>query len=510
LENIEAEDKDWHPGSNKQVLNLIHPSLYCYVKGVSKIVDTNTAKKFSWKELMGCGSIEFNGDLNELDDEKEPKSKPKTEKNQTNQNFSKMRLRDLTHESDSENSKNEEEEEEEEDSENFYHNDGEGVADFEKEDILKKFTSKHFQWLPAEFHVDAKGKVQIKSYINNLHPVYHDKTYHAIAGIFEKFVPLFEHTLGFTPWKRNVKYNIKFYGEDDEDSEERKSDDDNYNNYLHGNWATYKVKSKVGKIKPYGIKDKKISLSNCNLQVIVKIGSTLLTPEDPNYQGGSWHVEGMINENIVATGIYYYDIDNITESRLNFRASLEGGQTMNQNLRGAAEQMLQYGMKKEQAMIKDLGFTTAEEGRCIVFPNIFQHQVQKFRLANSSKPGHRKILVFFLVDPTTHILSTERVPPQQPEWFEKEIFDRLLTNNKSKENKKTIKTQKTQKTQQTKPFFSKIPSFLIEHIKSYFGIPAMSREQAQKYRLKLMDERKYVTDKQNKHVMERIFSFCEH
>ena len=35
LENIPEEKKDWHPGSNHQVLDLIHPSMYCFVDKLS-------------------------------------------------------------------------------------------------------------------------------------------------------------------------------------------------------------------------------------------------------------------------------------------------------------------------------------------------------------------------------------------------------------------------------------------------------------------------------------------
>lgn len=31
LENVEDAKKDWHPGSNHQVLDLVHPSLYCFI-----------------------------------------------------------------------------------------------------------------------------------------------------------------------------------------------------------------------------------------------------------------------------------------------------------------------------------------------------------------------------------------------------------------------------------------------------------------------------------------------
>lgn len=35
-----------------------------------------------------------------------------------------------------------------------------------------------------------------------------------------------------------------------------------------------------------------------NLQIIVKLANIHLTPEKPEYQGGSWHLEGQLNENM--------------------------------------------------------------------------------------------------------------------------------------------------------------------------------------------------------------------
>ena len=34
------------------------------------------------------------------------------------------------------------------------------------------------------------------------------------------------------------------------------------------------------------------------LHIIVKLASIHLTPEKPEYEGGSWHVEGQLNENM--------------------------------------------------------------------------------------------------------------------------------------------------------------------------------------------------------------------
>jgi hypothetical protein len=59
------------------------------------------------------------------------------------------------------------------------------------------------------------------------------------------------------------------------------------------------------------------------VQVIVKYASIVLTPQQPRYAGGSWHVEGMINEGIVASAICYLHNDNITESRLAFRSMVD-------------------------------------------------------------------------------------------------------------------------------------------------------------------------------------------
>lgn len=89
----------------------------------------------------------------------------------------------------------------------------------------------------------------------------------------------------------------------------------------------------IGNITPFvpppqsaaSMAPKKVSLAGRRLRVITKASSIKLTPEKPNYPGGSWHVEGEPQECIVATGVYYVDCDNITESSLRFRVALEEG-----------------------------------------------------------------------------------------------------------------------------------------------------------------------------------------
>ena len=67
--------------------------------------------------------------------------------------------------------------------------------------------------------------------------------------------------------------------------------------------------------------------------------------------------------------------------------------------------------------MQDIGDVITKTHRCVAFPNLYQHQVQPFKLEDPTKPGHRKILVFFLVDPTQKVLSATDVVPQQREWL---------------------------------------------------------------------------------------------
>jgi hypothetical protein len=69
----------------------------------------------------------------------------------------------------------------------------------------------------------------------------------------------------------------------------------------------------------------------------------------------------------------------------------------------------------EDRCLQELGSVETIQGRCVAFPNVYQHQVQPFRLEDPTKPGVRKIFVAFLVDPTHTIPSATTVAPQQRE-----------------------------------------------------------------------------------------------
>jgi Protein of unknown function (DUF4246) len=71
--------------------------------------------------------------------------------------------------------------------------------------------------------------------------------------------------------------------------------------------------------------------------------------------------------------------------------------------------------------VQYVGSIDTREGRLLTFPNILQHQVQPFALADRTRPGHRKIVALFLVDPGIRIVSTANVPCQQREWWAEKV-----------------------------------------------------------------------------------------
>lgn len=118
-----------------------------------------------------------------------------------------------------------------------------------------------------------------------------------------------------------------------------------------------------------------------------------------------------------ATALYYYSNHNISDSSLSFRVRTDSGIDLpyEQNDFRALETIC--GFQNEGPCVQDLGSVLAPENRLLTFPNTMQHRVGRFSLADPTKPGHRKILALFLVDPHIPIIGTKNVPCQQQSWW---------------------------------------------------------------------------------------------
>jgi len=156
------------------------------------------------------------------------------------------------------------------------------------------------------------------------------------------------------------------------------------------------------------------------LQVTAKLANIHLTPEKPKYEGGTLHVEGQLNGHICASVIYYYDNENIITSRLAFCQQSD----TELDYFDISEEEPGYGFwlesvfvcERYQSGVQYIGAVDTPEGR-LTWPNILQHQVKPFELADSTHTGHRKILALFLVDPNIRIISTANVPCQRRDWW---------------------------------------------------------------------------------------------
>jgi hypothetical protein len=176
------------------------------------------------------------------------------------------------------------------------------------------------------------------------------------------------------------------------------------------------------------------------LQVVIKIGSIELTPDQPSYAGGDWNLEGQRNEHIVATAMLYFNVENVTDMRLSFRQGTfmdleeswgshygESGDFAPRNIDPAEALGGVFGFEKVDesenihAIIcpgtQEVGSVSTPQGRLLAWPNTLQHRAGPFTLADQSRPGHRRFVVLYLVDPHYRVCSTANVPPQQHDWW---------------------------------------------------------------------------------------------
>ncbi|RGP77846.1 hypothetical protein FLONG3_4022 [Fusarium longipes] len=388
MENVPENQKDWHPGSDGKVLDIVHPSLWPLYYGHSRILPDKYINIENALAHCGTGVVV----------PENPRSSAKS------------------------------------------------LYNFMPEEPF----SKRFQWLPCD--IDLTGDhPRIVSYINNAHPVKHAALYPVIEKFIEKSLPAWDviyrwHTEFWI--QRIVTSNVKFQcrvpeicgirsrscepsGRQldcpaDRRSEEHNKRDQEWFDKTHPKGRPEpRDQDQLIKIKADDVKTSGWFNNASRLQVIVKLANIHLTPEKPNYDGDSWHIEGHLNEHICATALYYYDCDNVTESRLDFRTCANEEEMAwelmhERDDRDGIEDV--FAIKYSGDTRQDIGSVVTKQDRTLFFPNVYQHHVSPFELVDKSRPGHCKILTLFLVDPLIPIISTSNVPPQQRHWFEESLL----------------------------------------------------------------------------------------
>ncbi|KAG6831733.1 hypothetical protein H0H87_004002 [Tephrocybe sp. NHM501043] len=474
LESVPASEKDWHPGSDCTVLDLVHPSLFPLIYGRSRILPTSKLGRHDCIERSGEGEI---------------------------------------------------------------------VA---SPDHVFESWSPHFQWLPCDVDISGgKGNVRIASYINNLHPEGKQDLYSILENIIDLTIPLWNMSLtaALNIQKENylVPYrytflpsasclripciNMRPIHRTPQPAWSFSNDGDEYDELLRkwkdeGNQIIISPEPEsflppgidrslrhrliinefltdhhLGSIAPSEpVSPESVDLwkdyASSGLQIIVKLANIQLSPEKPKYQGGSWHVEGKLNERICATAIYYYDSENVTASSLALRQQVETdgheiGRTISYEQFDYDWITAIFGCKQNGPGVQNIGTVNTPEGRLLAWPNILQHRVQPFQLVDPTKPGHRKILALFLVDPHIRVISTANVPCQQKEWWIGAIRSRPSR-------------------------LSGLPVEVQNIIFNFVEDNRLSMDEAKAVRDKLIEERKEFVAKQSQECEDLVFSLCEH
>ncbi|UNI18003.1 hypothetical protein JDV02_004304 [Purpureocillium takamizusanense] len=479
LEDVPDDKKDWHPGTDGKVLDLVHPSLWPLVYGRTRVLPDSRVPLSDCLAYSGLGDV--------------------------------IPPPDSLHA-------------------------GRITSHWGSRDEAVTAYSTRFQWLPCDVSLDAQGNATIDSYINNLHPVEHASLYPVIQRFVQASLPAWD--LLYT-WPDHLSFQRlttnragpvcttpdicqdrdgcrpsgRPLGPGEEPRQEDEEWEDGYETsprgVLDNQWfdethpmdvpdayvpppaadAGDNKEDSKNRVFPVAADDVKTSgffHDARRLQVIVKLANIHLTPEKPTYDGGSWHIEGQLNEHICATALFYYDSENISTSRLSFRTPANAEELSTDldyeqsDMRSITRTFVMS--PDSDSTIQDVGSVLTKKGRVVFFPNLYVHRVEPFRLVDPRLPGHRKILALFLVDPAVPVVSTANVPPQQRHWWQGENHIRRGSR-----------------------LPPELAAMVLDNVNHF-----IDDDEAKKLRGELMAERTAMQDATDGALNSIEFNFCEH
>ena len=149
---------------------------------------------------------------------------------------------------------------------------------------------------------------------------------------------------------------------------------------------------------------------------------------------------------------------------------------------------------------------------------VSQHRVSPFELADPTKPGYRRFIALWLVDPHKRVISTANVPPQQLSWWAESLVGKNSaavdtdpkTTNLPPEVVRLLQERGAQ--MPISSIESKLPEEMLAMIQEHVpkeSLP-MSLEEAKEYRLKLMEERGIHQTRAEDSWRGHTYGFCEH
>ncbi|KAJ2891841.1 hypothetical protein IWW38_003454 [Coemansia aciculifera] len=127
---------------------------------------------------------------------------------------------------------------------------------------------------------------------------------------------------------------------------------------------------------------------------------------------------GRSEERIFVVGLYIYEMENIVSAKLKLRDPIVSSTFESDEERHAFCQE-HYVVDEEHSVptfVQEFEGIEIKRGRYICYPNLYQVKMPSFTLADPTKPGSVKCIAFYIVDPSTKLMSTSLVKPQDPSW----------------------------------------------------------------------------------------------
>lgn len=146
--------------------------------------------------------------------------------------------------------------------------------------------------------------------------------------------------------------------------------------------------------------------------------------------------------------------------------------------------------------------------------------MSSFSLQDDTKPGHRRFIALWLVDPLQRVISTANVPPQQFDWWAEAVFGSESNASKGEMAPELFQlllehgADKAIKPTETllKSLGSRLPAEIMEMVRREGVVPEglMTVEEAREHRLELTEERTAFVSTNENEEWTLSYSLCEH
>ncbi|TVY87033.1 hypothetical protein LAWI1_G007198 [Lachnellula willkommii] len=365
------------------------------------------------------------------------------------------------------------------------------------------FWSDTYQWLPSNIAFQGDGSVKFTSYINNLHPNKYPDIYRTIEKLVERALPAWDQCLA-----RAINYKGKTGAgrTTSRFSKPAEPDDSNPENWDPSHPEPIELvilqftkrKDGLELLMSSVNREKKTDSSDSQGSVDLEEGSDESDESDDEYESKRERIWREIRRPVQLQPDPFENIEDFYAPNEKARLS---------------EKFKNKGL---QIIVKMASIELTPEKPD--FPVGGWHPTSRISLplADPTKPGHRRFIALWLVDPHVRIISTANVPPRQLDWWAESIFSKSndgMHMSKLPFELAQLLQQKGVPIESSSNESGKLPPELDEMLREQFlgeGSLLMGEVEARGHREELMQARSAFHFEADDQWHYTTYSFCEH